>query len=263
MCLYVQFLMSGGSYFYRTLTTSTIKAYLYAVGSLIALATGFDPRKLVATDNSFAPLMTALYKENERWEAQKDRREPWSPEMQRDLNQYVVDQNAPVDSKLAALSDWTCLGLVAGYRCSEYAQTDSPGRRLHNHARTRHDHSCVAFTLADFTFAHNKSDVPLSHIIAAPSVEAAVALVTSGTTRYTVQKNGVLNQKISYPVVPDTPDFCPVTRMIRIVRRFVNLCGVSMTMPLAVYRESLVWFATSSVRTFMRFSKPLPFDASS
>ena len=86
MCPYVKFLMSGGSYFYRTLMTSTIKAYLYAVGSLIALATVFDPRKLVATDHSFAPLLTALYKENERWEAQKDRREPWSPEMQRDLN---------------------------------------------------------------------------------------------------------------------------------------------------------------------------------
>jgi len=61
-----------------------------------------------------------------RWESIPDRRNPYTIEIQTELdNQLASDASLSEDGLTAALSDWFAMGLSDGHRLSEWAQHDS------------------------------------------------------------------------------------------------------------------------------------------
>ena len=159
--------------------------------------------------------------------------------MQQDLDKLIVDRHLDINSKEAAIADWTCLGLRAGNRISEYGQSNIAGAKLGHHARDPvYPEQCVAFSIDDFQFFKGKQAIPIESIATAESAATALAKVDRVELNWSTQKNGNRNEKIDFNSTPANVPFCPVRRAISIVRRFHRLLGFqTRNYPLGVYRR--------------------------
>jgi hypothetical protein len=137
---------------HKHVVLGTAKAYLAAAATMISDSCGHDPRKYTASSPSFAPELVAVFNEYKRWEAMPDHREPWTPEMQLNLDNHLSSNTHAPDSLPNAIVDFTAASLQVGYRVSEYAQPDPSHGHLDCHARDDRTRKALAFTLADITF---------------------------------------------------------------------------------------------------------------
>jgi hypothetical protein len=120
LALYAQHLGTGNTIFCRSIKVATVKAYTNAAASLMALFGDHprDFRKEVPTDAHVSRVLSTVYDELHRWETVPNRREPFAPEMLRDIQQRAattVNCRQP-DSLLSALADWFQCALFAGFR---------------------------------------------------------------------------------------------------------------------------------------------------
>ncbi|KAL3921097.1 MAG: hypothetical protein SGILL_002930 [Bacillariaceae sp.] len=235
--LFATHLMSGSNFFNKRVTSQTIKGYLLAAASMVALASGFDPRKSDPTSTSLFPILANLLAEYEKWEALPNRAEPFTVQMQEVLDSEIASHDHGPDSIQQATADWTALGLRVGYRISEYAQTEDAQRTVGEHARDPlYTEDCVAFGIEDVTFTLNKKTVLMSAIVHAPSVTAAWNLCDNAQLRFGIQKNGDRNQKLDYAKSSGRKLYCAVFRLVCIVRRFHRLVGIDThKVPISVY----------------------------
>ena len=232
--LYAAYLSAGGTHFFKRTKLDNLKSTVRDAATLIAAAGNPDPCKVLPTDDKWAPPLQGVFNEHARWESVPNRREGWSPELQLNLIQFTKKESLPEDCLTHVIRDWATLGLYTGFRCSEFAQTDTSRWSIGSHALDDRGHT-IAFTLADFTFKKELASVPIAQILDAASARAAYGLVTAGTICWTVQKNGDNGQKIDYQCHRANMDFCPVFMMIRIVRRYARYFGRDCSKPLAVY----------------------------
>ena len=152
LAMYAQHLGSGNSLFCRTIKAATIKQYVNAAASFLALF-GDNPRdyrKDSPTDAHVSPVLTSVYTELSRWEKQPNRREPFTPEMLTDVRVRFAATGCGPDSKVAALADWFQCALFAGFRLSKWAQTAYKSG-LEDYQRDRRD-DAQALCLRDVRF---------------------------------------------------------------------------------------------------------------
>jgi hypothetical protein len=235
---YAEFLCSGGSYHFTCVLGSTIDRYLLAAATLVASATGHDPRKTLPTDKNNAPCIKALLDAYKRWEGMPNRREPWTPELQRNMDDFVAQQHTDGFTLIDVLADFTATGLYTGCRVSEYAQTSGANRRVGGHAIDPLDMSPIAFTLNDIVFFRGKRTIPINDLISCNTMGEALLLVDYVTVTWTTQKNGIRGEEKSFHKNNKCQGLCPVNRFLSIVLRFVKLMGIRTDIPLTVYKGS-------------------------
>jgi hypothetical protein len=237
LALYAQHLGTGNTIFCRSIKVATVKAYTNAAASLMALFGDHprDFRKEVPTDAHVSRVLSTVYDELHRWETVPNRREPFAPEMLRDIQQRAtttVNCRQP-DSLLSALADWFQCALFAGFRLSEWAQDayhsapDSYRRDMHLDAK--------AICLGDVRF-ESASGARLS------SVEALLANPLSLTKcwiKFRTQKNGENGEEKLFSRHDDETGMCFVSAMLRIIQRFARLRGTTdFATPLGLYQEA-------------------------
>lgn len=152
LCMYALHLHTGNSLYCRCIKASTIKKYILAVATFLALF-GTHPRnfrKASPTDKKFTPLLKSVYNELEHWEKMPNRREPYTPEMQDDLEHANAAANLREDSLKVALAEWFKAGLFKGSRLTEWAQNASHDS-IDNYQLDKSGDMC-AFMLRDVTF---------------------------------------------------------------------------------------------------------------
>jgi hypothetical protein len=120
---FCEYLCAGGTYHFSRVLSATISRYLLAAASLVSSVTGKDPRKDDATDKGNGRDIAALLAGYKRWESMPNRWEPWTPELQRNLDDYITKLPTDKFSLLEVVSDFTATGLYTGCRVSEYAQS--------------------------------------------------------------------------------------------------------------------------------------------
>jgi hypothetical protein len=233
---YGEYLCAGGTYYFKRVKCSTIALYLQAAATLVSSVTREDPRKDDATDKGNGKAITALLDGYKKWETMPDRREPWTPELQRNLDNHITKLPPSNFSLLEVVSDFTATGLYTGCRVSEYAQSNDGDHTIGAHKRDPADFSPVAFTLNDITFHQRKRPISHQSLVACASVETALDTVDSVSIRWTTQKNGTRGEIKIFHRNPKCQGLCPVYRFLRIVRRFVQYMGHRPDIPVSVYK---------------------------
>jgi hypothetical protein len=235
--MYAQYLCCGGTFHFNRVKKATIDKYLLAAASLVSSATGIDPRKDTATDKSNTASIVRLLADYQFWESRPNRREPWTPELQRNLDHHIATQPIDEFGILSVIADFTATGLYTGCRISEYAQTSAAGRAIGHHARDPHDHSTVAFTLRDVSFFQSVRPITHPTLVDCSSIDDAYLLADLVTINWSTQKNGDRDEKKSYHKNLLCRELCPVYRFLRIVLRFIKLMGTNNDIPLSVFRN--------------------------
>jgi hypothetical protein len=260
LAMYAQHLATGNSLLMKQLKVATVKQYvraaasLFAVGTIDATLDRRDYRKDEQGDSKFSPLLQAIYDELERWEKQPNRREPFTIEMLEYLATLVKTSSASSLSLHAALLDWFEIGLFAGLRLTEWAQTnahrnvDSPQLDDFGDAR--------AFCLNDVR-AVTRTGIRLQ---GAAILRFPLDQILQCWIRWRTQKNSQNGEEKTYTRNPRVGGREFIRPMYRILQRFVALRGADdITTPLALYSETShidplkVRFVTSSdIDTVMR-----------
>ena len=232
LAMYARHLLSGHNLFCKTIRATTASKYLYNAATLLLHfdpMTDRDARKRSPYSSSLCPEITLVLKEARRLEVIPNRREPLTLHMQQHLRTLTL--NSPPDSLLAALADWFTVGLVAGFRKSEWCQTRTK-RKLGSHAISPLGDP-VALTLGDVSFTNaNGNAIPHHH---ATKHRGTVKRVTI-TWRW--QKNGERHTKKGFSRNDNNTKLDIVEPWLNIVTRFLTLVPPKLRhLPIAVYRD--------------------------
>ncbi|KAG7347847.1 hypothetical protein IV203_016552 [Nitzschia inconspicua] len=232
-----------------TLRTGTIRKYLIAAASLIAIfdsEPGRDARKEKGSDSLCSPLEKVL-KEQKRWEDVPDRREGWTVVLQLALMKKC--SHLPFRGKHQAITDWFVVALHGGFRRAEWAQDlghtklNQPERNVRNNP--------AAFCLDDVQFKCNNGR-PLLHLSVLQSPESAISV----TVRWRMQKNSDHGEKKLFTRNDEDNRLCCVHHCIRIIRRFVDMQGFTSNIPLACYwsqyHDQSFYVTSTDIETAMR-----------
>jgi hypothetical protein len=237
LALYAQHLGTGNTIFCRSIKVATVKAYTNAAASFMALFGNHprDARKEVPTDAHVSRVLSTVYDELHRWETVPNRREPFAPEMLRDVQQRAAD---PVNcqrpnSLLSALADWFQCALFAGFRLSEWAQ-DAHHSALDSFRRDMH-HDAKALCLGDVRF-EDANGARVSSVAALQPGRSL--LLTKCWVKFRTQKNGENGEEKLFSRHDSATGTCFVSAMLRILQRFARLRGLAdFTTPLGLYGE--------------------------
>ena len=121
MVAYVTFLLTGESLLSRAIKVSTVKLYLKTVADYFRLQKEFNPT--LDAIGAMPRRLSALFHEASRWEQMPNRSEALTPAMVACAFDKGLQYHP--DFAIAAFGDWMILGLQAGFRISEYAQSHS------------------------------------------------------------------------------------------------------------------------------------------
>ena len=147
MVAYATFLLTGESLLSRAIKVSTVKLYLKAVADYFRLHKEFNPT--LDAIGAMPRRLGALFHEASRWEQMPNRSEALTPAMV--ACAFDRGLHCHPDSAIAAFGDWIILGLQAGFRISEYAQSHSSiHMSLNETYATNLNGSSKAFICSDF-----------------------------------------------------------------------------------------------------------------
>lgn len=223
---------------------------------------GDDIRKENQAETQFASHFNLLRKEQQRWEDDPNRKEPWEPAHQRNLDDYVANNLLPPDSLEAAISDWFCVGLYTGIRKSEWAQPNNSHWEPH---RFQHEDRFTplprAFCRQDISFTtEQKKRLIIEDLLNKMSENEAVAMIGQLIITWRTQKNAHRNQKIKFTRNMKHPNLCCIRRILRILKRHQRLSKelgrtTLNSTPLSIYRHSngsIRNIVTKNIETVMR-----------
>jgi hypothetical protein len=236
--LYAVHLATGSNLTKRSLTASTVRSYLRnAADFILAARGGTDPLRINSSDRGYAPPIAAVVKEIERWEKKADKRDPFTPAMWEWIDNAARGESPT--SLAAAMSDWTAVGLHAGFRISEWAQ---PKRTQGNPKKQPHKNKFghpAAFCRDDLEFfTAYKRRVPFRVAAYLPA-----GSITRATVQYRTQKSGKDGEKTTFTKPRTTVRMDTIERLLSIARRFLSIYGDVPDVPLSVYID-----ATGKVR---------------
>ena len=235
LAMYAMHVGTGNSLFCRTIKVATVKQYVRAAATFLALfgERPRDFRKEFPTDTRDARIINSVYDELARWEKQPKRREPYTTEMLGDLANTVSSTRQGRDSLLAATLDWFECGLFAGFRKSEWAQ-DAYKTSMDDYKKD-FKHEARAFCLRDIRFEDNKR----RRLAAAQVVDNdADETITKCWLTFRTQKNGQNGEEKLFTRNLKKGGHDLVRPMLRILRRFARLKGMNdFNTPLALYRN--------------------------
>jgi len=233
MALYAVHLATGSTLQCKSIKADSILRYLSHVATFLRPHTQHgDPRYWNSTDKEIAREIKSITDEVRRWEKQKDRREPFTVAMWQHIEKLARDVND--DEILPSLRDWTALGLHVGLRLGEWAQ-DSPLGDISTEPKKNFRGEPYAFCLDDFE-CFDKTNRKLSWTEVR---DMPIDDITDATTRFRVQKNGDNFRVTKQRDRNRGPhDIAAVRAIVRIIRRFLRLCGERTDIPIAVYRDT-------------------------
>jgi hypothetical protein len=249
MACYACHLAMGHSLSSQTLRVGTIRKYLIAAASFVAVfdsVQGRDARKEKGSD-SLCPALDKVLKEQKWWEDVPDRREGWTVGLQ--LALMARYEGTPFLGKHQAIIDWFVVALHGGFRRAEWAQDRGHSRINMAERNARNDPA--AFCLDDIQFqGANGEPLPHSAVLSNP------ALARSLTVHWRMQKNGDHGEKNLFTRNDEDSRLCCVHHWIRILQRFVEMHSYARNIPLACYwsqyHDSSFYITSENIETAMR-----------
>ena len=137
LAAYAIHLSRGSTLTARQIKVKTIKEYVFAVASFLALFSGIDYRFDTPSDKNFGQLLSSVYTDLERYETVPDRREPYTPEMHKAAELLAKPfRDKDTRSLLPALVNGFAMAMLAGFRLTEWAQHQGhsdPTKPMQNH----------------------------------------------------------------------------------------------------------------------------------
>jgi hypothetical protein len=247
LALYTVHLATGNSVSCRSIKAATIEKYIRSVAKFCARSNPRDPRKLEQTHKTLAPVIQGVINEVQRWENIPDRREPFTIEMLRYLQELYTSQPHiyDSDSSLAAMIDWSSTGLYDGFRLSEWAQPNGHSAINNPHLNKRGE--ACAFCVDDFRFlSDDKIRIPVDQVF---TLDPASPSVGRTFVKYRTQKNGKNGEERQHTRNISLTAPCHVASCVRIVQRFFRLLGFQHFVPLCVYRhdDGTIRYITASI----------------
>ena len=119
--------MAGNTIDDKPARSATLKAYLKAAAEFMTETGLPNPRFTTTTQHSiqdkYLPRIGKVLTKQKRWESMADKKNPVTPDMVRWLQSQAPTVGST--SVLAAIADWTMLGLSTCFRISEYGQTSA------------------------------------------------------------------------------------------------------------------------------------------
>jgi len=213
-------LTKGDTITSRKISTQCIKNYLQAARI---------PKRNNPLSNSdelcFPPLIQDVLSRHSKKESIPNRREPVTISMLEHWETLATQSNNP-DSLESAQFDWFVLGMLAGFRKSEWLQ-DSFAYRKTKSFHLNIDGTTKAFISDDFQFLNTPT--PCKKENNSPHNIPHLLQIT-----WRFQKNGQNGQKITFLHNTQNPRFSPVLAAKRILARAQRL-GVPPKNPLAVF----------------------------
>ena len=237
-CLLLIILLTKRTLRHFTISLDTAKRYVGAHASLCALVQAIDVRKDLQTDGNAGIPYLLLCANQKRWEEDPKRKEPWSIDMQRNLEQWCLDTAQPEDSLASAMSDWFCVGCYNGHRKSKWAQDKQANCIPSDFARKDGDTNMPrAFTLSDIAFYTSRRKPLTTNQVLAMSETTALRMIGQMSICWRTQRNGKRNQLIYFTPNTKSPSLCCIRRMLRILRHFKGLSGGDNNLPLSLYQS--------------------------
>jgi hypothetical protein len=97
-CILLLTLLTKRTLRYTSIKLDTAKRYVHAYSSLCTLAHDIDIRKAVQTDTNAAPTYLKLCEDQQRWEEDPKRKEPWLVAMTTNLDTWCTETSQHADS---------------------------------------------------------------------------------------------------------------------------------------------------------------------
>jgi hypothetical protein len=237
-CILLLILLTRRTIRHLIITLGTAKRYVQAYASLCSTVLNIDIRKTLQTDAHQAEPLRLLQNDQKRWEEDPKRKEPWSVDMQKNLDEWCNLTNQPEDSLASAISDWFCLGLYTGHRKSEWAQADDKNSLPADFQREDDDTNLPrAFTIDDIKFfTRQRKPLMVNQLLNLP-MHKALRLIGQMSIRWRTQKNGRRNQAIFFTPNTKSTSLCAIRRMLRILHRFKRLSDKNNNLPLSSFQS--------------------------
>ena len=237
LAMYAVHLSDGHSLFCKRIKLDTIKGYVKAAATFLALfgEVSHDYRYDRDGDDHLSPLLQHVYDDLGRYEKKAKRREAFTPDMLEYLCTVVEEQGLDADCMETALSEWFTVGLFAGLRLSEYAQNQykyDPATPMLDIFKDP-----KAFCIGDLAYG-TSTRMRMTAIEAAAHAGDPDSIERCWIT-FRTQKNGQNDEnRLFVRNTNASSRFCFVKATLKIVRRFIRLRGINdTTTPLALYRE--------------------------
>ena len=239
LAMYAIHLSLGNNIFCKSLRANTIEQYILAVASFLLSHTGIDFRRDRPSDLTFGRFLTPVYKELRRYDTVPTRREPYTVEMHSVMRQ-ITGKAHPL-SMTAALNDWFEMGLLAGFRLSEWAQPNS-----HPSPYSPQRIEKTGFSIPTRAFVPNDFRAEVAGVGPVSGLTIATHPVSSITklwVRYRVQKNGQNGEERLYVRNPTEGGHCFVSSAHRALQRFITISRLvsglnPASTPLAIYWDN-------------------------
>ena len=252
LALYAVHLATGHTLTGLPIQADTISAYLRDVSKFLARYCDTDPRYVRPTDGDMAPPIKAIIDEVKRHEGMKNKREPYTLQMQDHIDKLVEDllkNQEPTDGLLECLSDWYNNNLYMGCRVSEWAQ--KAGNTKLDQPSCDTEGVPLAFCLQDVSFYDKKGrPLSLSTVLSNPNKCERIKM------QWSHQKNGNHGEQRLFTRNHKRKKRCFVLRMLRIIKRFVRLVGADkVDTPLAVYKhptKGVIFITDNDIRDTLR-----------
>lgn len=240
LAMYALHLSSGNSIYCKQIKSSTVKDYVFAAASFLALFTGTDFRKDCNSDSHMGHRLAPVFRDLAKFEAVPNRQEPYDSRLhllaRQDASQF------PPDELIPALVDGFEQGYNAGYRLSEWAQP----RGLSDPTRYQLNHDVGAPI-------RTRAMVPVDFRIQTGAFQRASGLAILGHplptivkmwAKWRTQKNGQNGEEKVFTRNPRPDGICYVASVYRSLLRFRRLQLLDSRLderktPLSVYWDPI------------------------
>ena len=215
-------LANGNTITSRNISSQCIKNYLQAARISKRVNTLSNSDEL-----TFPPLIQDILTKHAKKESVPNRREPVTVNMLNHWNTLAL-ASPDIDSLESSQFDWFVLGMLAGFRKSEWLQ-DTYEYKKTKTFQTNIDHTTRAFIAQDFEILALPTS-NISHDKKPPHKNLQLQIC------WRFQKNNQNGQKITFVQNTNNPRFCPVLAAQRILARAKRL-NIPTTAPLAAYKK--------------------------
>lgn len=230
MACYAAHLASGSSLHCKSIKATTIKKYLLNIAKFLEHYLPFDPRKQETAPDTLATCVQAVINEVSRWEGIPRRNEPYTIEMQEDIESRSTDSDH--SSLQSAMTDWGIVCLHMGPRNTEWAQPKGKSNIIN--PKLNKFNEPAAFTLRDLKFQDAKGRKIETTSLNDPTIAESAEYVF---VTFRTQKNGEDGETRNFAKSNNTKR-CFVRCMISIVKRHMILTEGNSEVPLAIYQNS-------------------------
>lgn len=253
--MYAVHLSQGQTLFFRQIRVQTLKNYIRDAAGLLGMASPsrLDPRYDSPNDTRVCPMLHSFFASRQAFEKGPNQREPFTLEMLRHAQSIAAEADLRHGARVA-LTDWFIVGLSAGLRLSEWAQTGAVGSRQFH---TNIFGDIYAFRPSDLRIATINGQYSSGLDILGHSLDSIHRL----WILWRAQKNGHHHEERLFVRNATPGGHCCVAALYRILQRYHHLLPASLLrssdhIPLAVFDRGvpLGWahLTAAQIEQYMR-----------